>query len=228
MNCVIVDDEKLSRTVVEKYVEETKSLNLVGSYSNGNDLHKALNAKQVDLIFLDINMPEINGMDLIKTTENIPQVIFITSHRDYAIEAFEHDVTDYLVKPLEYDRFLKSVDKAEKIHDAFGVQENEDNTMYVKSDSRLIKIDLSKLTFIEALGDYVRIHSKMGRHTVLSTMKAMDQKLPSNHFMRIHKSYIVRLDKIQKIVKNEVHLEGHSVPVSRSYKDQLKQRLPLL
>ena len=128
MNCVIVDDEKLSLTLVEKFVQDTKSLNLVGSYSNGNDLHKALNSKQVDLIFLDINMPEINGIDLIKTTKNIPQVIFITSHPDYAIEAFEHDVTDYLVKPINFQRFLKSVARAEKIHNAFGIEESRNKS----------------------------------------------------------------------------------------------------
>jgi len=228
MNCVIVDDEKLSRTIVEKFVQDTKSLNLVGSYSKGSDLHNALNSKQVDLIFLDINMPEINGIDLVKTTKNIPQVIFITSHPDYAIEAFEHDVTDYLVKPINFQRFLKSVDRAEKIHNAFGIEETEKNTIYVKSDSRLIKIDLTKLTYIEALGDYVRIHSKLGKYTVLSTMKAMDLKLPDDQFMRVHKSYIVRIDKIQKVIKNEVYLEGCTVPVSRSYKDALKERLPLL
>ena len=228
MNCVIVDDEKLSLTLVEKFVQDTKSLNLVGSYSNGNDLHKALNSKQVDLIFLDINMPEINGIDLIKTTKNIPQVIFITSHPDYAIEAFEHDVTDYLVKPINFQRFLKSVARAEKIHNAFGIEETEKNTIYVKSDSRLIKVDLTKLTYIEALGDYVRIHSKLGKYTVLSTMKAMELKLPNDQFMRVHKSYIVRVDKIQKVIKNEAHLEGYTVPVSRSYKDALKERLPLL
>jgi|TARA_B110000093_G_C12955169_1_gene404624 DNA-binding LytR/AlgR family response regulator len=228
MNCVIVDDEKLSLTVVEKFVQDTKSLNLVGSYSNGNDLHKALNSKQVDLIFLDINMPEINGIDLIKTTKNIPQVIFITSHPDYAIEAFEHDVTDYLVKPINFQRFLKSVARAEKIHNAFGIEETEKNTIYVKSDSRLIKVDLTKLTYIEALGDYVRIHSKLGKYTVLSTMKAMEVKLPDDQFMRVHKSYIVRIDKIQKVIKNEAYLEGYTVPISRSYKDALKERLPLL
>mgnify|MGYP006072735857 FL=1 len=228
MNCVIVDDEKLSLTLVEKFVQDTKSLNLVGSYSNGNDLHKALNSKQVDLIFLDINMPEINGIDLIKTTKNIPQVIFITSHPDYAIEAFEHDVTDYLVKPINFQRFLKSVARAEKIHNAFGIEETEKNTIYVKSDSRLIKVDLTKLTYIEALGDYVRIHSKLGKYTVLSTMKAMEVKLPDDQFMRVHKSYIVRIDKIQKVIKNEAYLEGYTVPISRSYKDALKERLPLL
>ena len=228
MNCVIVDDEKLSLTLVEKFVQDTKSLNLVGSYSNGNDLHKALNSKQVDLIFLDINMPEINGIDLIKTTKNIPQVIFITSHPDYAIEAFEHDVTDYLVKPINFQRFLKSVSRAEKIHNAFGIEETEKNTIYVKSDSRLIKVDLTKLTYIEALGDYVRIHSKLGKYTVLSTMKAMEVKLPDDQFMRVHKSYIVRIDKIQKVIKNEAYLEGYTVPISRSYKDALKERLPLL
>lgn len=228
MNCVIVDDEKLSRTIVEKFVQDTSSLNLVGSYSKGSELHKALNSKQVDLIFLDINMPEINGIDLVKTTENIPQVIFITSHTDYAIEAFEHDVTDYLVKPIKFQRFLKSVDRAEKIHNAFRIEETDKNTIYVKSDSRLIKIDLTKLTYIEALGDYVRIHSKHGKYTVLSTMKAMDLKLPDDQFMRVHKSYIVRIDKIQKVIKSEVHLEGYTVPVSRSYKDTLKERLPLL
>ncbi len=228
MNCVVVDDEKLSREVVEKFVKDTNKLNLVGSYSNGSELNNALSKKKIDLVLLDINMPKINGIDLVKTIEDIPQVIFITSHKDFAIEAFENDATDYLVKPIEYSRFSKAIDKAEKIHNAFGKQNSEENSIYIKSDSRLIRVDLTKITHIEALGDYVRMHSKMGKYTVLSTMKAMDQKLPSDDFMRIHKSFIVRIDKIQRVVKNEVELENCSVPVSRSYKDELKSRLPQL
>lgn len=228
MNCVIVDDEKISRAVIENYVQQTPTLNLVGSYSNGHDLKKALINKKIDLILLDINMPEINGIDILKTVTDIPQVVFITGHTDYAIEAFEYDVTDYLVKPIQYGRFLKAIDKAQKIHSVFGENEEDNNTIYIKSDSRLIKIDLNKITFIEALGDYVRIHTKMGKHTVLSTMKAMEQKLSDQDFLRIHKSYIVRLDKIQKVVRNNVYLETQAIPVSRSYKDILRERLPML
>lgn len=227
MNCVVVDDESISRKVLEKCVSDTDFLNLVGSYSSAVQLTKELANKKVDLIFLDIQMPDMTGMEFIKSIENIPQVIFVTSRTNYAVEAFENDVTDYLVKPINYDRFLKAAEKAQKINELFS-DDSEENIIYVKSDSRLIKVDLSQVLFIEALGDYVRIHTKSGKYTVLSTMKAMEAKLGTKDFLRVHKSYIVRLDKILKIEKNLIHLETTQIPVSRTYKDKLKGALQIL
>lgn len=224
MNCVIVDDESLSRKVLEKCILDTNFLNLVGSYSSAISLRKDLESKKIDLIFLDIHMPEMTGLEFIKSIQDIPQVIFVTSKTNYAIEAFENDVTDYLVKPISYERFLKAAEKARRINEVFN-QDNDENIIYVKSDSRLIKLDLTEVIFIEALGDYVRIHTKKGKYTVLSTMKAMVAKLPKTEFQRVHKSFILRLDKIQKIEKNVAFLEGIQIPVSRTYKDVLKEAL---
>lgn len=227
MNCVVVDDESLSRKILEKCISDTKFLNLVGSYSSALTLQKEISSKKIDLIFLDIQMPEMTGIEFIKSIQNIPQVILVTSRTNYAVEAFENDVTDYLVKPFTYERFFKAAEKAEKINAVFN-EDMEDNIMYVKSDSRLLKLSLNEITFIEALGDYVRINTKKGKYTVLSTMKAMDAKLKSEDFQRIHKSYIIRLDKIQKIEKNAAYLENTQIPISRTYKDSLKAALNIL
>lgn len=224
MNCVVVDDESLSRKVLEKCISDTPFLNLVGSYSSAIELQKELPNKSIDLIFLDIQMPEMDGMEFVKSIENIPQVIFVTSRTNYAVEAFENDVTDYLVKPVNYPRFIKSAEKARKINELFS-ENKEENIIYVKSDSRLIKVDLTQIIFVEALGDYVRIHTKQAKYTILSTMKAMEIKLNSTDFQRVHKSYIVRKDKILKVEKNVIHMEKVHIPVSRTYKDLLKSSL---
>ena len=226
MNCVVVDDESLSRIILEKCISETPFLNLVGSYSSAVELRQDLPNKAVDLIFLDIQMPEMNGMEFVKSIENIPQVIFVTSRTNYAVEAFENDVTDYLVKPVSYPRFIKSAEKARKINEQFS-ENKEENIIYVKSDSRLIKVDLTQIVFIEALGDYVRLHTKQAKYTILSTMKAMENKLDSADFQRVHKSYIVRKDKILKVEKNVIHMEKVHIPVSRTYKEVLKSSLKL-
>ena len=200
----------------------------MGSYSSAIELQAEIESKKIDLIFLDIQMPEMTGLEFIKSIENIPQVIFVTSRTSYAIEAFENDVTDYLVKPIVYERFLKAAQKAEKINDLFGDESEDERIIYVKSDSRLIKVDLTQITMIEALGDYVRIHTKSGKYTVLSTMKAMSSKLDNTEFLRVHKSYIVRLDKILRIDKNTIYMEKTQIPVSRTYKESLKAALKIL
>ncbi|MBD80708.1 MAG: DNA-binding response regulator [Crocinitomicaceae bacterium] len=227
MNCVVVDDESLSRKVLEKCIADTPFLNLVGSYSRATQLQKELSNKSVDLIFLDIQMPEMSGLEFVKSLKDIPQVVFVTSRTNYAVEAFENNVTDYLVKPINFQRFLKSAEKAKKINDLFS-ENQDDNIIYVKSDSRLIKVDLSHIVFIEALGDYVRLHTKSAKYTILSTMKAMETKLKSSDFQRVHKSYIVRIDKILKVEKNVIHMENVHIPVSRTYKDVLKSSLNIL
>ncbi|MFT6844131.1 MAG: DNA-binding LytR/AlgR family response regulator [Flavobacteriales bacterium] len=227
MNCIIVDDEELSRLAVRKCVEQTKSLKLIGEFDNALDAAECLKTEKIDLIFLDIEMPEMSGMEFIENFD-VPQIILITSKKEFAIEAFEFDVTDYIIKPLELGRFNKAVEKAGRVFDA--ISEPEINTPYVfvKKDSRLIKIFLSDILYVEALADYVNIYAKDGRFTILSTMKAIDHKLPSDQFARVHRSFIVRMDHIVEIEDNTVVINDKLIPVSRSYKENLMKRLKTL
>lgn len=228
MNCIIVDDDRMSRAVLEKCVNETAFLELVGQYSNAMDARVAISSKKVDLIFLDIEMPEMSGLEFIQSFPDVPQIIFVTSKTDYAVEAFEYDVTDYVTKPVNYERFLKAAEKARRIHDVFEGENTGGMDFFVKCDSKMVKINLNELNFVEALGDYVRLITNDKKYTVLSTMKAFDAKLPSDIFMRVHKSFIINLRKIERIEKNVVHIDDLRIPISRTYKQGLKKRLTTL
>ncbi len=227
MNCIIVDDDKISRAVLEKCVEQTDFLNLVGQYSNAMDARVAINNKDVDLILLDIEMPEMTGLEFIQSFQDVPQIIFVTSQKQYAVEAFEYDVTDYVTKPVSYARFVKAVEKARRIHEIFD-KESEGMDFFVKCDSKMVKLNLLDLNYVEALGDYVRLITNDKKYTVLSTMKAFDAKLPNDMFMRVHKSYILNLKKVDRIEKNVAYIGELNVPISRTYKEQLKQRIATL
>ena len=231
LNCIIVDDENLSRKAVERCVNLTGFLNLIGVYSNAIEAKEGLKEKKVDLIFLDINMPEMSGLEFIQTFRDVPQIIVVSSHKEFAFEAFRFDVTDYISKPVDYARFLKAAEKAQKVHESIDQKENDGNGsdfIFVKSDFALHKLNLKDILYVEALGDYVKIFTEESRLLVLSTMKAISTKLPENDFMRIHKSYIVRLDKIQQIEGNMLRLGKNSIPVSRTQKDALISRFNLL
>jgi len=228
LNCIIVDDEALSRKAVERCVELTGFLNLVGTYSNAMDAKMALGKKQVDLIFLDIVMPEMSGIEFVETFRDIPQIIMVTSKKEYAFEAFNYDVTDYISKPIEYPRFLKAVEKAVKIHETHAAQNSEDEYIFIKSDLALNKVAMADINWIEALGDYVRVITSEQKYTVLSTMKAFESKLRPHDFLRIHKSYIANLSKISKIDGNSVFIDGKTIPVSRTYKELLLSKVTTL
>jgi DNA-binding LytR/AlgR family response regulator len=227
MNCIIVDDEELSRLAVRKCVEQTKSLKLVAEFDNAIDAAECLKKEKIDVVFLDIEMPEMSGMEFIENFD-VPQVILITSKREFAIDAFEFDVTDYIVKPLDLSRFNKAVEKAERIYEAVTEPEIDTDYVFVKKDSRLIKIFISDIMYIEALADYVNIYTLDGRYTILSTMKAIDHKLPSDQFVRVHRSFIVRMDRIKEIEDNTVVIADKLIPVSRSYKENLMKKLKTL
>lgn len=228
MNCIIVDDDRMSRAVLEKCVNETDFLELVGQYSNAMDARAAINTKNVDLIFLDIEMPEMSGLEFIQNFPDVPQIIFVTSQKQYAVEAFEYDVTDYVTKPVNYARFLKAAEKARRIHDVFENDDSDGMDFFVKCDSKMVKINLNDLNYVEALGDYVRLITHDKKYTVLSTMKAFDAKLPNDMFMRVHKSYIINLKKIERLEKNVAHIGDLRIPISRTYKESLKKRLTTL
>ncbi len=228
MNCIVVDDDQLSRLAISKCVERTDFLNLVEVCSDAFEAMKVVREHDIDLIFLDIEMPEMTGMEFIQALKDIPQIILITAKKDYAAEAFNYDVTDYIVKPVNYPRFLKAVEKARLIADNVQSESPEADHIFIKKDAQLMRLELNEILFVEAFADYVNIHTETARYTVLSTMKAIQNKLPESDFIRVHRSYIVRVDKILSLEDSVISVGKQTMPVSRSYKPDLMDRLNLL
>jgi DNA-binding LytR/AlgR family response regulator len=229
MECIVVDDDPIARKAVEHCIARTESLHLVASCASVTEALKAIKQHKTDLIFLDVEMPEMSGMDFLRTFREIPQIILITAKKEYAAEAFDYDVTDFLLKPVDYARFLKAVNKAQNIQENTQLKDDDDEGLFVKKEtSRFVRIGLKEITFVEALADYVNIHTRDGRHTVLATMKSIEARLPQKDFIRIHRSYIVRLDQISEIEENAVNIGGKAIPVSRSHKEDLFNRLKML
>jgi DNA-binding LytR/AlgR family response regulator len=228
MNCLIVDDDEIARRSVQHAVERTDFLRLAGSCSSVPEAMKIIRENKIDLVFLDVEMPEMTGIDFLRTFKEIPQIILITGKKEYAAEAFDYDVTDFLLKPIDYPRFLKAAMKAQTIRDSMQVKDGEDALFIKKDGNRLVRLPAKDILWVEALADYVNIHTKEIRHTVLATMKSIEAKLPSKDFIRIHRSYIVRLDQVSEIEENSVMVGGKMLPVSRSHREDLFKRLKLL
>jgi DNA-binding LytR/AlgR family response regulator len=225
MKCIIVDDNEVARVAVKHCVEKTSFLTLSGIYTNPIEALEALKKEHVDLLLLDVEMPEMSGIDFIKTFHDIPQVILITSKTKYAAEAFDFNVTDYIVKPVQYPRFLKAVTKAKDMYESLTKGSPDSQEIFIKVDSRLVRLNLKDITAIEALADYVHIFAGKERYTVLSTMKAMEDKLPAKDFCRVHRSYIVRLDKIKEIDDHTIVMDNQNIPISRNLKEQVLNAL---
>jgi two-component system response regulator LytT len=234
MNCIIIDDEQMARVIVRTLCNQIKSLNILQEFTNAIEAIKFLNENNVDLIFLDIHMPNFSGLDFIKTLKDPPKIIFTTSDPKFAMEAFEYDfIVDYLLKPIELPRFEKAVLKAEKLQlsKAQTITTNEPelkNDFYVNIDRRLIKIDLSSIYLIEAKGDYINIKTEDKNYVVHSTLKKIEGKLPDSLFLKVHRSYIINVKKIIDIEDNSVLIKKDVVPVSRSNRPELMKRLDLL
>jgi DNA-binding LytR/AlgR family response regulator len=230
MNCIIVDDDEMIRIDLEEKINQTVTLNLVGSCSNALEASNIVMTKNIDLIFLDVMMPEMTGIEFIKTlSASRPEVIMITSNKEFAAEAFDYDVTDFLLKPIIYDRFLKAVTKAKRNFDKKGISINTiDDHIFIKVASRFIKLELKNIQYIEALADYITIHTATEKYTIHSTMKGIENTLPSTDFARVHNSFIVRLDKISAIEDNSITVNKITIPVSRNKYKALMQRLKLI
>ena len=231
MRCIVVDDDDIQRELIAAYISEIEDLELVGSYEKATKALKKLEEEEVDLLFLDIEMPTMSGLDLLATLKYKPQVILITSHEKYAVSAFDFDVTDFLVKPAEFPRFLKAVTKArERFKESAPISKAQsgDYDMFVKDGTDLVKINTRDILFVNALSDYVKIVTPNKEYAILYTMKNLQDKLPGSMFMRVHRSYIVRLDKIEKIADHIIEIGKHLIPVSKSYRDDLYVRLNLL
>jgi DNA-binding LytR/AlgR family response regulator len=240
MDCIIIDDEKMARVVLKTLCNEIDSLHLVEEFPSAIQAMKFLNETKVDLIFLDIHMPDFNGLDFIRSLKSPPKIILTTSDPQFAIEAFEYDfIVDYLLKPITAARFQKAIQKAEKFELASAetspvvptktpVSKDIDNDFYINIDRRLIKIDLPSIYLVEAKGDYIKIKTEEKEYTVHSTLKKIEEKLPDALFLKVHRSYIINLKKIIDIEDNSVLIKRDVIPVSRSKRPELMKRLDLL
>ncbi|WP_299105616.1 LytTR family DNA-binding domain-containing protein [uncultured Winogradskyella sp.] len=238
MNCIIIDDEATARAIIGQLCKNVPSLKVLEDFPNAMQAIKYLNSNEIDLIFLDIHMPDFTGFDFIDTIKNPPKIILTTSDPNFAIQAFGYDcIVDYLVKPITPERFKKAIDKAEAIKPkptetaskASGqVETSSGNDLYVNIDRRLIKIDIPSIYLVEAKGDYIQVKTDDKNYTVHSTLKKIEEKLPDDLFLKIHRSYIINVDKIIDIEDNSVLIKKDVIPVSRSNRPELMKRLNLL
>ena len=222
MNCLIVDDDRSSAKLIENYVSKTNFLHLSGICGDAMEAMRFLKKQPVDLIFLDIEMPKMSGLDLAQSVSKLTQIVFMSAQASYAVKAFEIDVTDYIHKPVSYQRFLDSVQRAKKHYDARENGEEKD-FIFVKTDRHLLKIKYNDIRWIEAMSDYVMIYTSTGRHIVLSSLKAIEEKLPVKQFVRSHRSFIVNLDKITAIDDSSVIIDEKSVPLGKTFKLKFMQ-----
>ena len=226
LNCAVVDDSTLQRLSIVKLIESHQSLNLVAQYNNAIEAKEGIATSDIDLIFLDIEMPILSGFDLLDDLIEKPQIIFVTGKTKYAFKAFDYDAIDYLRKPISKERFLNAVHKAVtnyKLKNEEGF--DEEDFIFVKSNLKKRKVFLNVLRYIEALGDYVKMVTEHDSLVVLSTMKAFEALLPKDRFLRIHKSYIVNLDKVIRYNSKIIELEKEELPLSRNRKTDLVQAL---
>lgn len=228
LRTLIVDDEPLALDVLETYISQMDQLHLVARCENAFEAQKILKSEEIDLLFLDIQMPQLTGIEFLKTLSNPPLTIFTTAYSEYALEGFELDVVDYLLKPISLERFIKAVNKAEERFDAnqsANEQISNDEYFFVKADKKLVRVDFNDILYIEGLKDYVIIRMNAGRVITLQTMKSLELKLPTDIFRRIHRSYIINLTKIKAITGNMVEIKEKDqikqIPVGKNYRDEL-------
>ncbi len=225
MKCIIIDDEQLARNLVEKYAMQISFLEIVGIFKNGLEALDKIEVGDVDLIITDIQMPSLTGTELIKSLSNPPMVIFTTAYSDYAIEGFELEAIDYLLKPFSFERFLKSVNKAHELYDLRQVENNstrfKTNYLTIKADHKLYKVLYKDIRYIEGMREYVSFHLPKGRITALMSLKSLEEKLPSGQFMRCHKSFIINKNIVTALDGNNLTIEEKSIPIGQSYKEKV-------
>jgi DNA-binding LytR/AlgR family response regulator len=225
IRCIAIDDEPLALKQIAGYIKKTPFLELAGNYQSAMQALEALENTPVDLMFVDINMPDLSGMDFVKTLENPPKIIFITAYSEYALEGFRVDAIDYLLKPVSYNDFLKSANKARNYFETIppqALKEAADRQyLFVKSGYKVVRISLDDITYIEGMREYVRIHLINGKSLLpLISLHVLEEQLPSDKFMRVHRSYIVNLEKITSIDHSRIVFEDKVyIPVSEQYKE---------
>ncbi len=231
MHCLIVDDNMIARMAMKKLVEQVKDLVLIGECENAVEAYNIVSKNHVDLLLLDIEMPSVSGIELTKNLgKKSPFIVFTTAKTDYAVDAFELNVVDYLVKPIEPARFLKAIERVreaiESTKEQIEVKDKE--FVFVKDNGVLKKINADDILYLEAMGDYVKVFTSQKFHIVHATLKSIEEKLPASKFMRVHRSYIIALKKIDFIEEGVININTTSIPVADAYKATLNSRLNLL
>ena len=231
VTCMIVDDEPMAREIISSFVGKIHNLELVATCKNVSEAFSVLQKESIQLIFLDINMPKISGLSLAKSIQHKSQVIFTTAYREYAIEGFDLQAVDYLLKPISFDRFLKAVQKYFDLHVSKEiikqeiVREAKETFIFVRSDRKMVKVRFKEINYIESLSDYVKIFTDKETIITRETISNIESKLPSNEFLRTHRSYIVSIPKIDSFTNEFLELDKKAIPISRSYKENVLQKL---
>jgi DNA-binding LytR/AlgR family response regulator len=230
LNCIIIDDEPLARKGMKEYITDIEFLHLAGDFDSPLKATGLLSSGEVHLLFLDIQMPKITGIDFFKTLHHAPPVIFTTAYPQYALDGFELNALDYLVKPISFDRFLKAVLKAKEYYEIREKNITEATTtsagyFFIKADNKLVKLFFDDILFAEALQNYVVIHTKDKKYISYLTFKSVEEYLPVDQFIKTHKSYIISAGKIESIEGNNIRIGSHDVPISRNMKEEVMEKL---
>lgn len=229
ISCIIVDDETIAREIIETHVSKINNINVIASCSNAMEAFNVISSHKIDLVFLDINMPEISGISFAKSINKDIKIIFTTAYRDYAVEGFELKAVDYLLKPITFERLLKAVNTYFEVYsDSYNkVFERTEinNFMFVRSDRRMIKIDFDAIIYIESYSDYIKIHLESETIVTRETISSIEAKLPTHAFIRIHRSYIISIDNITSFTNEHINIHNKAIPISRSYKKEALKRL---
>jgi DNA-binding LytR/AlgR family response regulator len=231
IRCLLVDDEPLALRVIEKFAGHLSFLEIVGKCSNAMDAMEVLKAQQTDLMFLDINMPKLTGIELLRTLKRPPLVIITTAYAEYAIQGYDLNVVDYLLKPFSFERFVKAVQKAHEIlqsqelphAEKSGLEPDESEFIFIKSSKKTYRINFADILYIEALGDYVKIFTTERMIVSYQSMKNLERMLPSKKFPRIHKSYIISMAKVELIEGNHVKIRDQRIPIGTNYKTEFEK-----
>jgi len=222
--CIIIEDEPLAQNVLKKYIEEHPSLTLVSVCNDALETQEVLTRENIDLLFLDINLPKLSGINFIKTLLHPPLIIFTTAYPEYAVEGFEINAIDYLVKPFSFERFLKAVNRALEKLTSSATQNstgNEPPFIFLKADKKIHRVELDSIHYIEAVGDYMKVVTDSGQLIINETMKNLQEELPGRSFMRVHKSFIISRNKIKFIEGNYVQVANKSVPIGATYRNDV-------
>jgi DNA-binding LytR/AlgR family response regulator len=234
IRCLIVDDEPLALEVLQSYIDRVESLELVATCGNAVKAFDVLKKEKVDLLFLDIQMPKLTGIEFLKALNPSPKVIFTTAYREYAVESYELNVVDYLLKPIGFDRFLMAINKVvengnsqhEVLGNNFELIQDSDPFLFLKVDRKMVKVYLKEITYIESLKDYVRVKTEDGKEIIsLQKISYMEKKLPADCFLRVHKSYIVSVGKIAAYSNSSIEVGGAEIPIGRSFKSEVVKAL---
>ncbi|MEP6700067.1 MAG: LytTR family DNA-binding domain-containing protein [Bacteroidota bacterium] len=228
ISCIIVDDEPLARKGLREYITDVDFLNCIGEFDNALKASGLISRGEVQLLFLDIQMPKITGLEFFKTLQNAPPVIFTTAYPQYALEGFEVNALDYLVKPVSFERFLKAVLKAKEYYEIRDTNTKEANSaeyFFIKADNKLVKILYDEVLYVEALQNYVIIHTVSKKYMTYLTFKSVEDYLPADKFLKVHKSYIVAASRIDSIEGNDIKIGQQHIPISRNQKDEVRDKL---